>query len=237
MIGRGARIAVVDDVVEQAEMAAGVAEEAELIPSIISESEGSFDSRGQLLERVKATRCEAVICDHRLSQTGFAQFTGAEFVASLFLKGIPAVLLSTFSSVDGETSIRLHRARIPSLINRGDLDPDELMTALRRCESELAGHVSPERQLCRTLVRIEEVSAESDIPVADAIVHTWNPGCAIRFPLDLIEDSSIKAAVEARKNLPIRLFAKVNVGSEKESDLFLQAFEWAPEPDIDQLAT
>ena len=218
-------------------MAAGIAEEANLLPSIISEDDGSFGSTEKLLERVRANSCAAVICDHRLSQTGFARFTGAEFVASLFRERIPAVLLSTFSSIDSETSIKLHKAQIPSLLTRSALGPDELVAALRRCESELAGNVPPERQLWRTLVRIEGISEESDIPVADAIVHTWDPDDAIRFPLDLIEDTSIRKAVAETNRLPLRLFAMVNVGCRDESDLFLKAFEWAPEPDMDRLAT
>ena len=237
MIADGTRVAVVDDIAGQAETAAGIAEEANLLPSIISEGDGSFGSTAKLLERVRADRCEAVICDHRLSQTGFARFTGAEFVATLFRERIPAVLLSTFSSIDSETSIKLHRARIPSLLTRSALGPDELVAALRRCESELAGDVRPERQLWRTLVRIEGISEESDIPVADAIVHTWDPDYAIRFPLDLIEDASIRRIVAAANRLPVRLFAMVNIGCKDESELFFQAFEWAPEPDIDRLDT
>ena len=236
MIESGTRVAIVDDVAEQARMAAGVAEEADLVPSIISEHDGSFGSTDELMQRVRSTRSQAVICDHRLSQTGFARFTGAEFVANLFREGIPAVLLSTFSSIDSETSIRLHRTYIPSLIKRNALDPDELLTALRRCESELEGYIHPERKLWRTLVRILEVSRESHIPVADAIVHTWDPDYAIRFPLDLIDNESIKTAVTRSDNFPIRLFASVNVGCRDESDLFFQSFDWAPEPDEDHLA-
>ena len=236
MIADGTRVAIVDDIAAQAEMAAGIAEEANFLPSIISEADGTFGSTEKLLERIRADSCAAVICDHRLSQTGFARFTGAEFVASLFRKRIPAVLLSTFSSIDSETSIKLHRAQIPSLLTRSALDPDELVAALRRCESELAGDIPPERQLWRTLVRIEGISEESDIPVADAIVHTWDPDDAIRFPLDLIEDTSIRKAVAETERLPVRLFAMVNIGCSDESDLFLQAFEWAPEPDIVRLA-
>ena len=237
MIGEGTLVAVVDDVAGQAETAAGIAEEAKLKPSIISEAAGTFLNTGELFDRVLATGCSAVICDHRLSQTGFASFTGAEFVATLYERSIPAVLLSTFSGTDSETSIRLHRARIPSLIARADLDPDHILRGLQLCEDELAGHIAPERQLRRTLVRIEGISEESDAAVADAIVHTWNPDHAIRFPLDLIEDSSIREALTANPTLPVRLFAEVNVGCRDDSELFFRGFKWAPEPSVDDLAT
>ena len=235
MIAAGTRVAVVDDRAGQAETAAGIAEEADLVPSIFSEAAGAFDSTHQLLERVRSDGCEAVICDHRLSQTGFASFTGAEFVANLFREGIPGVLLSTFSAIDSETSIKLHRAEIPSLMDRSALDPDGLLVALRRCESELEGLVVPERRLWRTLVRIESLSSESEIPVVDAIVHTWNPDHAVRFPLELIENLEIQNALTTGLGPPMRLFARVNIGCRSESELYFQGFEWAPEPRVSVL--
>lgn len=235
MIAAGTRVAVVDDREGQAQTAAGIAEEADLVPSIFSETAGSFGSPHQLLERVRSAGCDAVICDHRLSQTGFASFTGAEFVANLFREGIPGVLLSTFSAIDSETSIKLYRAEIPSLMDRGALDPDELLTALKRCESELAGQIAPERLLWRTLVRIESTSSESEIPVVDAIVHTWNPNHAVRFPLDLIEAPDIRDALTTGHRTPTRLFARVNIGCRSESELYFRDFEWAPEPEVSAL--
>lgn len=237
MIAAGAKVAVVDDREGQAETTAGIAEEADLVPSIFTETTGTFSSTDQLLERVYSDDCEAVICDHRLSQTGFASFTGAEFVANLFRKRIPGVLLSTFSAIDSDTSIKLHRAEIPSLIDRSAFDPDELLAALRRCENELAGEVAPERRLSRALVRIESTSSESEIPVVDAIVHTWNPDHAVRFPLELIEDPDIRAALTASHRMPTRLFARVNIGCRSESDLYFRDFEWAPEPEVAALGS
>ena len=236
MITEGARVAVVDDIVGQAETTAGIAEEARLVPHIISEADGGLQYPQQLFQLVQDSNCNAVICDHRLSQTGFASFTGAEFVSNLYDRGIPAVLLSTFSATDGETSIKLHRARIPSLIPRNDLDPRRIMVGLNRSESELAGHIAPDREPWRTLVRIEGVSREGVIPVAEAIVHTWKPELAIRYPIALIEDVSIRQHLMENDSWPVRLFAKVNVGCDDANDLFLQSFEWAPDPNVKDLA-
>ena len=165
MITEGTRVAVIDDIMGQAETTAGIAEEARLVPSIISEAHGAFKYTQQLLELVQNNDCSAVIADHRLSQTGFASFTGAEFVASLYDQGMPAVLLSTFSAIDGDTSIKLHRARIPSLIPRSTLDPREIMVGLKISESELAGRTSTERKAWRTLVRIEGISKKERFPL------------------------------------------------------------------------
>lgn len=236
MIAEGVRVAVVDDIMGQAETTAGIAEEARLVPSIISEADGAFQYIQQLLKHIEDSECSAVICDHRLSQTGFASFTGAQFVASLYDQSMPAVLLSTFTAIDGDTSIKLHRARIPSLIPRKDLDPHRIMVGLKLSERELAGNISPARRPWRTLVRIEGISQEGDIPVADAIVHTWNPDLAIRYPLALIEDSSIRQQLSINCSWPVRLFAEVNVGCEEANDLFLRSFEWAPEPNVKELS-
>ncbi len=237
MIVPGTRVAVIDDVAGQAETAAGIAEEARLVPSIISEGHGTFPNPDSLLHRIHAYGCSAVVCDHRLTHTGFASFTGAEFVANLYRRRIPAVLLTTFLATDSDTSIKLHRSRIPSLIARGELNPKAIVKGLEVCENELAGHIAPERQLRRTLIRIEGISSESGIDVVDAIVHTWNPEHAIRFPLELVEDSSIKRALTESFMGEIRLFARVNVGCHEDHELFFQEFEWAPDPRIDDLAT
>ena len=235
MISEGTHVAVIDDVVEQAETTAGVVEEADLIPSIISESDAGFQNPQELLKFVKASKCTAVICDHRLSQRGFASFTGAEFVANAYVKSIPAVLLSTFAAIDGETSIKLHRARIPSLIPRSDLEPSNIIEGLNLSARELAGQIAPEREAWRTLVRIEGVADEGGVPVAEAIVHTWEPELAIRYPLELIEDEPIRKRLKENTVWPVRLFAMVNVGSEEANELFFRSFEWAPEPDVNDL--
>lgn len=236
MIGEGTRVAVVDDISRYALTAAGIAEEAGLVPSIISsEAHGPYGQIGQLIQQVMELNCGAVICDHRLSQVRFAAFTGAEFVAELYSKGVPGVLLSTFSAIDSDTSIRLHRARIPSLLGRNDLDPDHILDGLSLCDDELKGRTVPERRPRRTLVRVVDVISEGGEPVVDAILHTWNPSEAIRFPLRIIEDQQISRTLTTAFDGELRLFAKVNVGCQSESDLFFQEFELAPDPDVEDL--
>ena len=237
MIAEGTGVAVVDDIRDYAETAAGFAEEAGLAPSIISETDGTFQTTQQLLERVRSAGCSTVICDHRLSQTQFASFTGAEFVSKLYQEMIPGVLVSTFSAIDGDTSIRLHRAHVPSLISRGELDPDRILRGLQRCAAELAGHIAPERQPRRTLVRIQDVSMDSDTPVVEAILHSWVPDQAIRFPLTVIEDPQIRNVLTRNFSGELRLYAQVNVGCRDDNELFFRAFEFAPEPNVEDLAT
>jgi len=237
MISEGARVAVIDDDADYALSTAGIVEEACLIPTIISEAEAGFQCPRQLLDFVQASDCAAVVCDHRLKPKGLASFSGAEFVANAFDNRLPAVLLSTFAAVDSDTTIKLHRARIPSLIAREDLDPGKIMDGLQRSESELAGIVTPERRPWRTLVRIEDVSKQVEAPAADAIVHTWKPLEAVRFPLEVIEEKSIRQYLMNNDSWPVRLFAEVNVGCDETNELFFRKFEWAPEPNIQDLTS
>lgn len=231
------RVAIVDDERKSAEWAADIAEEAGMNPTIFSEGQGPFGKVSELISLIKQSQCDVVISDHRLSDTPFASFSGAQLVSGLFLQGVPGLLLSTYSSIDGATSIRLHRAHIPSVISREDFDPERILRGLSLCEKELAGGISPERLPRRTLVRVVSVTTESDAPVVDAIVHTWNPDKAIRFPLMIVTDPLIRAALPPGFRGELRLFAEVNVGCSDEKDLFFRNFELAPELKDDEFAT
>ena len=238
-IGRGAKVAVVDDERFMAEVAADIAEEAELVPIIFSDGDGPFRDVAQLLERIRKRGCIAVVCDHRLSGTPFASFLGAELMASLYNEHIPGLLLSTFAGVDSDSTIRRYRASIPCLVSRGHLDPDNMLRGLRLCESELNGHFAPERYSRRTLMRVVGVGPSSvDGGVAvDAIMHSWDPDCGVRFPLDLIEDRQIQQRLLNDFNGEMHLFAQVNVDCQDSMDLFFRDFELAPEPHADFFAT
>ena len=235
-IDEGDRVAVVDDVREFAETTAGIAEEAGLIPTIISEDDGHFNKIKQLAARMHAAQCLAVVCDHRLSQRGFANFTGAAFVASQFREGFPGVLHTTFAADEGDTAIRQHMVEIPSLLDKQDLEPNRLLYGLRLSAAELAGHITPERQPRRTLVRIVDIYQESSNWVAEAILHSWDPDCPIRFPIQVVENPTIRSALTQNFHGETRLFAEVNVGCHSAKDLFFKAFEFAPEPDVQGLS-
>ncbi len=87
------------------------------------------------------------------------------------------------------------------------------------------------------MVRVVGVSTEGDSLVADAILHSWDPDRAIRFPLELIEDSRIRDLLPVNFSGALRLFAQVNVGCREDHELFFRAFELAPDPTVDDLAT
>ena len=238
-IGKGTKVAIVDDERFKAETVAGIAEEADLVPAIISDGDGPFQNEVQLLNQIQTQDCAAVICDHRLTGNQFTSFWGAELMDTLYRQHIPGLLLSTFAAVDSDTIIRRHRARIPCVVGRGELNPDSMIQGLRRCEEELNGHSVPERFPRRTLVRVVRISPGlvDDGMVVDAIVHSWDPDYGIRFPLDLIENPKIQQLLLNDFNSEIRLFAQVNIDCQDSMDLFFRDFELAPEPHADFFAT
>ena len=130
-----------------------------------------------------------------------------------------------------------NRAHIPYIISRHQLVPAEIVRGLERSSRELTGAIPPERVARRTLVRVVEVGMDGSTPVADVIIHTWDPDARVRFPLAVVEDSGIERELRLWQGGELRLFAEVNVGCENANELFFRSFEFAPEPDIDRFRT
>lgn len=170
-------------------------------------------------------RAQAAVCDHRLRPLGLATFDGAELVAELFTRKIPAVLVTTYLDMDSDVSIRRWRHRIPVLLSRDNAGPDSIRQALAECLRELRGSRSRQRVARRALVRVVDITNESRQEVIDSIIPQWNPHRGIRFPALLLPD-------ELRKSVGsgTRLLADVNIGSEVPEDVYLSNFTLAPEP-------
>ena len=234
-IGKGAKVAVIDDERYKAETVAGIAEEANLEPAIISDGDGPFQEMDHLLRRIQTLGCAAVVCDHRLTGSQFSSFLGAELLATLFSQKIPGLLMSTFAAEDSETSIRRYRAYIPSLVSREKLNPSRMLKYLRFCENEINGYTSPERFAHRVLLRVVGISsslADNGVLI-DTIMHSWNHDEKIQFPLELVDDLRIRKALQEDFKDGVRLFAKVNIDCSDSKDLFFKNFEMAPEPNED----
>ena len=233
----GIKVAIVDDKQSQARTVARVVEDAGMIPLIITEGQGEFTRPQDLMELVVSQDCAAVVCDHRLTERPFASFFGAEFVARSFRMKIPGVLLSTYASEDARTTIRLHRADIPSVVRWETLDPEPLRDGLLRCLDEIGGWVEPEREPWRVMVRVSRVTQEASGKTVWAVMHTLDPDREVQFPHALIEDLHISSLLRIGFEGEMRLFADVNVECLDEDDLFFKEFELAPEPDEFEFAT
>ena len=86
--------------------------------------------------------------------------------------------------------------------------------------SELQKHLPSSRRPHRTLLRVINVTNESNEKVVDVIIPGWNPCRAVRFPASLLP-SDLEDIVAPQ----IRLFALVNIGAEKSDELYFHEFE------------
>ncbi len=233
----GMKVAVVDDKEFQARTVARVVKDAGMMPSIITEGQREFTRAQDLMDLVVSQECAAVVCDHRLYERPFASFVGAELVARSFRMQIPGVLLSTYASEDARTSIRLHRADIPSVVHWETLDLEPLRDGLLRCLDEIGGWIEPEREPWRVMVRVSRVTQEASGPTVWAVMHTLDPDREVQFPHALIKDPRISNLLPVGFEGEMRLFADVNVECLDEDDLFFKEFELAPDPDEFEFAT
>jgi len=220
------KIAIVDDDQGLAEATAWDVEEAGYEPFFLVE--GCFTDVNELASRI-VENAQGAVCDHRLSNSGLANFSGAELVAALYDRKLPSLLISQFIEMDTSMSIRRWRRKIPILLNRDEANASSIAKGIEDCRLELWGDISRLRKPYRTIVRIANIDEESNESVVDAFVPGWNPHKAIRFPASLIPEEIRDDALKPG----VRLFAHVNIGADKSDDLYFDKFELAPEPDDD----
>ena len=82
----------------------------------------------------------------------------------------------------------------------------------------------------RTLVRVEHIQNDQ----AEAVVLGWDVHQRVRFDLSDVDNLDVLKAFET-KPFPVRVFAKVNIGSQNADELIFKDFEVAPEPDLSTL--
>jgi len=220
------KIAIIDDDKREAEVAELEAEVAGFEPFIV---EGGPFRRIEDLTNLISSTAQAAICDHRLAHSGFANFSGARLVARLYDLHIPAILISQYAEMDNGISIRACREKIPVLLNRDETDAISIARGIEYCVNELRGQIANTRKPHRTLLRIVGLEKEAGEKVIDVIIPSWNPHRAVRLPATLLPKSISKSHLKMGE----RLFAKINIGAEKASELYFKDFEAATELDID----
>ncbi len=218
------RIAIVDNESTDAQIPEWEVEAAGFEPIIVNRS---FKKIEELAAYIKA-EAQGALCAHRLASYGLAHFYGAKLVASLYDLKIPAVLITQYADIDNDVSIRKWRDKIPVLLRSDEADADSIKRGLENCVLELHGKLPSSRRPHRTLLRITNITDESNEKVVDVIIPGWNPRRAVRFPVSLIPTDLHDKLVPKT-----RLFALVNIGAEKAEDLYFREFELAPEPDDD----
>ena len=226
-------VAVVDDDADFANNTARSLRREGLRTVVITDEH--FNEVQDLVERILETGCSAAVIDHRLSPRNMASFEGAAVVAELYEREFPAVLLSGFLADDVDVSLRRWRDRTPCVVSREQAPlGTSLVAAIAECSRELRDGPNEDRRARRVLIRVVEVEGPHEAEIVVAVISARDPDMQIRFPISLIENQNLRKAV-VDGDLPIRLFARVNVGTDDPADLFFKDFEPAPEPDLDAL--
>jgi len=222
-------VAIIDDDSKAAQVTRMTVEDADLETFILGRDprihEVAKDAGIRIISQTILDSADAVVCDHRLRPGGFAPFDGAELVAALIGKGVPAILISQFVDQDYDVSIRHWRVMLPSVLSRDSFGVDTFKEGLAVCKNEIGGIFTPQRRRHRVLVRVVDIQSEASEPVIDAIIPAWSNNSAVRFPFAIVP-------YELQGSLLIGayLIAQVNLGADRPEDLYFDKFENPPTP-------
>jgi CheY-like chemotaxis protein len=214
------RVAVVNDTAAAREEMAENIFDAGLEPIIQSARLSSIDD----CITTVTSQAEAAILEHHLKSDHYANFMGAEAVAQLYRQQFPSLLVTDWADADID-NIRLFRRYIPVLVESRDANHETITLGFKQCLNEFEKQYTPDRKPWRTLVRIEEVNLDSEIPIVYAVIPGWEPDKVVRFPLVIFPEVLRKMVVPGA-----RFFAKVNIGATHHDELYFEDFEVIEKP-------
>jgi hypothetical protein len=168
-----------------------------------------------------AARCDAVLCDHHLKKSDYADFNGAEAVATWYDAGFPAVLCTKWESAQID-EIRPFRSRIPALIQPDQLasDPEIFLRALDSCLVELAGEFRPDRRPWRAQVYVVEVEPDAEGQFVYVELPGWQVDEVVR-----LRKQDIPADIRDQLAPEFRCYAGINLGAESTDELYFRDWE------------
>ncbi len=206
-------VAIVDDEAESRQSLGWLLTDAELD---CVEIEHALTDLHQAAVEV-GSNSQALICDHHLRGTNYAQFDGAELVAHSVKQGFIAVLCTRYAGADID-SIRPFLAHIPVVRRPDELnEPDELWSAFDECRQELLGNVHPQRKVWRTQLVVERLDSD------DQTVIVSVPGWALEESIRL-RRSDIPPDIQPLIKIGFRCHAYVNLGVENPERLFIKSW-------------
>jgi CheY-like chemotaxis protein len=215
------RVGIVDD---NAEHRAGLSRRARLAGFDPVPFEAQYSSVQELVETIKGANVYGVLCDHRLQEGNYAGFYGAEAVAALYDAIVPALLVTDYSAVDADGTIRRFRRRIPVVMSTAEVDPDAIVFALEYCDREVRRQEVPlSRRPRRSIVLIDDIREGPTGKQVIAFVPQWKADQAVSFPLTLVPE-----ALQGHLKHDGMLLASVNVDAEAGDELFFENFELPP---------
>jgi len=179
----------------------------------------------KLVEAIKKS-AQGAVCIHRLARRGSTNFYGAELVAALYDRKIPALLVTQYRDIDFSTSIRRWRDKIPVVLHPREVSYETIKEHFDTCQLEVQGKFSEQRKPYRVFLYVLNVEHDGPEAVVDVIIPYWDHYQVVRFPLDLVPQEIRKQVVSGKW-----LYAHVNIGAQSVDDLYFRQIELAVEPD------
>ena len=212
-------VAIIDDEPSARRGYSYTVQDADLVPLPI---EGPLP--GSAAEYLNSSALEqtmdAGVCDFRLSARPYASFSGAELVAELYHRQLPALLCTRYDKA-AIHQISPYRRWIPILLTPSDLNADSLVSGFHECIYELQGNFRSARRPWRSQVHF--LSEDEESPgIYFAEVPGWDLNEIIRVRLD-----NLPPAVRKQVGPEFRCYAYVNLGAESYVDLYLYNWELA----------
>jgi hypothetical protein len=162
-----------------------------------------------------------VICDQRLDRS--TKVTGAEVVAELSTRRIPAVLLSQYKEEE-VPGYRHVLDRVPIFLTRREFDVVDVRDVLTAAERILS--VRPlERKPYKALLRVVELLSARRLVVR---IPAWHVDDEIELSLE-----SIRPDDRDRVKVGDRLFGSVNLHATDALDVFVRDAYIGDEPETD----
>ena len=120
-------------------------------------------------------------------QRGLTYFYGAELAAALYDAKIPTILVTQYTAIDFNSSLRKWRDKLPVVFNPHEFDIDTVLDGFDLCMQELQGNFTKERLPHEVLLNIYNIEHDGNERVIDVnIPHDWDHYQVIRFPISLI---------------------------------------------------
>lgn len=227
------KIIIVDDDFDSRESLAIIAEDAGFDADVITGRYGNDKER--LIDDILSMGAEGVISDHRLAPGHLASFFGADLLAALYDREIPTILITQFYDEDADSSIRLYRDKLPSVIGRGSQSPCLFDRLLKFSKNELLTDKDVTRKPHRALIRLDEARVHLSEGMLEGIITNWNSEIGVRFPVELIP-AHVREKIKSQDVAHISAF--VNIGAKDPKDIFITDIHAMPsyeEINLDEL--
>jgi len=205
------RVFVIDDDRYSRESSGYTVEESPFTPVI--QDQGIADLNVFLENNVSYT--DAVVSDHHLKKRNYFPVNGAKVIFECYQRRIPAVLVTRYGQSE-INEIRKFRENIPTVLTPDEFNPETLIRSLETCINEFLGNHKPERVAWRTLIRVDDV--------VDNNVFIFIPGWDYQVSLSLNKLDLPKNIQDIIKP-DMRIHAKVNVGAERQDELYFKDWE------------